>query len=458
MHGKNPPAWTTGKTAALAAAAAAAKEEQETAQAEAGKAANKVSLLEEGAHAHAHAHAQVEAAATARLGACMSAFAELQLHRTLHRAPDGAEDAGAVQTVKDMEDKLASTRSDAADAFTRCKDRADGVFNKRKGAFEREFRQREVAASGDAEAATDKAQLRLDKALKALAGQEEAGMKLMGDAEAGMEAARVVHSGAQGKKEAHDEAFVAGMESANELAGEARSMAETRTKRGLATKAGEAQEKGKTGAQTVLDEAEVALDARCGTMEKELTGLNPDERRAVALVHVHVSKLTIVGDDPTLLPNQDVPVAPAAGVTTTLDDKGEKSWRRRGAAARCARAARRAATRAFRRTRRAPRRRRGTGARATRRGRQFRGAREGREQGEIKANVCVFTTVCHGRGVERSTLPCSVVCLRNPSTPVNAWSRVKARTSESESEIWVRWRPKSPTQNGVRRVGDPSQA
>ena len=342
------------------------------------------------------------------LGACMSAPAKLQLRRTLHRARDGAEGAGAVQTVnKDMEDKPASTLSDAADAFTRCKDRADGVFNKRKGAFEREFRQREVAASGDAEAATDKAQLRLDKALKALAGQEEAGMKLMGDAEAGMEAARVVHSGAQGKKEAHDEAFVAGMESANELAGEARSMAETRTKRGLATKAGEAQEKGKTGAQTVLDEAEVALDARCGTMAKERTGLNPDERRAVALVHVHVSKLTIVGDDPTLLPNQDVPVAPAAGVTTTLDDKGEKSWRRRGAAARCARAARRAATRAFRRTRRA----------------QFRGAREGREQGEIKASVCLFTTVCHGRGGERSTLPCSVVCLRNPSTPVNAWSR-----------------------------------
>ena len=101
----------------------------------------------------------------------MSAPAKLQLRRTLHRARDGAEGAGAVQTVKDMEDKPASTLSDAADAFTRCKDRADGVFNKRKGAFEREFRQREVAASGDAEAATDKAQLRLDKALKALAGQ-----------------------------------------------------------------------------------------------------------------------------------------------------------------------------------------------------------------------------------------------------------------------------------------------
>ena len=309
MHGKNPPAWTTGKKAA------AAKEEQETTEAEAGKAANTVSLLEEGAHAHA----QIEATAAARLGACMSAFAELQLHRTLHRAPDGAEDAGAVQTVKDMEDKLASTRSDAADAFTRCKDRADGLFNKRKGAFERGFRQREVAASGDAEAATDKAQLRLNKALKALAGQEEAGMKLLGDAEAGMETARVVHSGAQGKKEAHDEAFVAGMESANELAGEARSMAETR-KRGLVTKAGEAQEKAKTGAQTVLDEAEVALDARCGTMARELT----DERRAVALVHVHVSKLKIVGDDPTLLPKQDVPVAPTAGATTLLDDKGEE--------------------------------------------------------------------------------------------------------------------------------------
>ena len=309
MHGKNPPAWTTGKKAA------AAKEEQETTEAEAGKAANTVSLLEEGAHAHA----QIEATAAARLGACMSAFAELQLHRTLHRAPDGAEDAGAVQTVKDMEDKLASTRSDAADAFTRCKDRADGLFNKRKGAFERGFRQREVAASGDAEAATDKAQLRLNKALKALAGQEEAGMKLLGDAEAGMETARVVHSGAQGKKEAHDEAFVAGMESANELAGEARSMAETR-KRGLVTKAGEAQEKAKTGAQTVLDEAEVALDARCGTMARELT----DERRAVALVHVHVSKLKIVGDDPTLLPKQDVPVAPTAGATTRLDDKGEE--------------------------------------------------------------------------------------------------------------------------------------
>ena len=55
MHGKNPPAWTTGKTAALAAAAAAAKEEQEMAEAEAGKGGEQgVAAGGGGARARAH--------------------------------------------------------------------------------------------------------------------------------------------------------------------------------------------------------------------------------------------------------------------------------------------------------------------------------------------------------------------------------------------------------------------